>query len=207
MRFTRSFVLATGLALAVVAPAEGQIRIAVSAFGGGIVPTGDVPVPRPALLDLSQDAGPVFGGRLAVMFARFGLEAEAGYALSGVDEFVAREEDLPFDVGLFLSSLNVVFLLYRAPFSPLSIHASAGGGIVNRGGDYFEPFSGTTDIAGAVGIGFRFGLSPLASVRFDLRDYFSSFKPTARTDIEKESKIQNDLIATVGLELSFAPTP
>lgn len=207
MRFVRSFVLATGLIAVIGSPAAAQVRIGLSAFAGGFLPTGDVPVPGVSPIDLSQDVGPVFGGRLTVMFSRLGLEAEAGYALSGVDEFMAQREDLPIDAGIFLGSLNLVFVVYEAPLSPLSVYINGGAGIVSRGGDYFNFFDDTADPAGSVGIGLRFGLSPLVGLRFDLRDYISSFQPAGFGGNRKESKVQNDLIATLGLEFSFSPAP
>ncbi len=77
---------------------------------------------------------------------------------------------------------------------------------MSRGGEYLENnIEGTTDVAGAVGAGLRFGLGPLAHVRFDIRDYISSFKPTNRAGEELDAKLQNDIIATLGLEFAFTP--
>ena len=63
---------------------------------------------------------------------------------------------------------------------------------------------GTTDVAGTLGVGLRFGLGRATQLRFDVRDYISSFAPTRR-DEGFDSKLQNDLIATIGLEFVLRP--
>ena len=207
MKFLRTLALATALMAVLASPLIGQASVGLSVFGGGFIPNGDVPLPGQAEIDLSQDAGLIVGGRLNVQFLRLGIEAEAGYAFASVDPIVAEQRDFPDATTIFLGSVNLVFIIYQAPLSPLSIYVSAGGGLVNRGGDYFELFEDTTNPAAAVGLGIRFGLGPMAKIRVDIRDYVSSFAPTTLGGIEKPSQLQNDLIATVGLEVSLSPAP
>ena len=75
---------------------------------------------------------------------------------------------------------------------------------VSRGGDFSDIFEGTTDIAGTLGFGLRFGLGRATQLRFDVRDYISSFAPT-RSAEEFDSRLQNDVIATIGLEFVLRP--
>lgn len=206
----RSVALTLGfLALSVVS-AQGQ-TIGLSVFGGGYFPVGDVLEAElfqaRLVTEVGHEPSVSVGGRLSVRLSKLGVEAEAVYAPSSVDlpQAVEAESNLA-DASVFLGSLNVTYDIFQAPFSPIAIYLSGGLGIVSRSGNFYDLFEDTTDPAGAVGLGLRFGLGPLAQLRIDLRDYISSFKPT-RGDVERESKLQNDLIGTVGLEFTFSPMP
>jgi hypothetical protein len=105
---------------------------------------------------------------------------------------------------VFVGSVNALYVIFQAPFSPLRIYVSGGGGLVSRSGDFFDIFQGTTDVAGSLGIGLRYGMGRSTQLRFDVRDYISSFAPTRR-DEEFDSKLQNDVIATISLEFLLRP--
>lgn len=206
----RKLVMASSLLALSVTPAAAQLRVGLSALGGGYLPISDlfdnVIVGGRAVINLGQEPAPLFGGRVTLWMERFGFEAEVGYAPSDVDlPESLQAQDATDDAYVFLGSVNVLYVVFQAPFSPLSVHVSAGGGIVGRGGAFFDGFEDTTDFAGAAGAGLRFALGRVTRLRFDVRDYISSFAPTRAREFE--SNLQNDLIATVALELALSPGP
>lgn len=193
-----------------VTPAAGQVQVGLSALAGGFLPISDlfesVVVQQRAVINLGQNPALAMGGRLTLWLRRFGVEAEAVYALSGVDVPQGLVDlGAPEGAYVFLGSINALYVLYQAPFSPLSVHLSGGGGIVARGGEFFDTFEDTTDLAGTLGLGIRFGLGRATRLRVDLRDYVSTFQPTRI--IKLDSHLQNDLIATVAIEVVLSPTP
>ncbi len=207
----RSFALAVAfLAFFSVTSAQGQ-TVGLSVFGGGFFPVGNVLEAEffqtRLVTQVGHEPSVSVGGRISVRLSKFGVEAEAIYAPSSVDLPQAVEADSNLgDANVFLGSLNVTYDIFQAPFSPIAIYLSGGIGIVSRSGEFYDLFEDTSDPAGAVGLGLRFGLGPIAQLRVDLRDYISSVQ-LSRADVPRESKLQNDLIATVGLEFTFSPTP
>jgi len=197
------------------APLNAQVQVSLSVFGGGFLPISDLfesirvgDAGGPIVLNLGQEPALLAGGRVTFWLSRLGIEAEAGYGFSNLDLALAIvDAGVPDDAPLFLGSLNLMYVIFQAPFTPLSLHASAGGGIVSRGGDFLDLLDDTSDITGALGLGLRFGLGPAIRLRFDLKDYISSFAPTARNGFQFDSRLQNDLIATMGLEFVFRPGP
>ena len=193
---------------------HGQVRIGLSAFTGGFLPTNDLfnsvrlrpDTSSLIIFNLGLEPGLLVGGRLTVRLSRLSLEAEAGYAFSSLDiPSVIVDAGANNDATVFLGSVNALYDVIRAAFSPLSVYLSGGLGLVARGGEFFEPYDGTTSFSLAVGGGFRYGLSPAAFLRFDIRDYISSFAPRTQGGFQFDSKTQNDLIATLGLEISLTP--
>lgn len=207
----RKMTLVAGLISALAVPAHAQVTMGLSAYSGGYLPVSDLfdqtRLGTLPILNLGQEPAVLVGGRLTVWLSRLAVEAEVAYALSKLDmPDLAKEYGVEDKAGVFLGSLNVLYVFFQAPFSPLSLYVSGGAGLVSRGGDYLKNnFEGTSDVAGAFGAGLRFGLGPLAHVRFDIRDYISSFKPTNRQGEELDAKLQNDIVATLGLEFAFSP--
>lgn len=204
----RKLVMAFALLALCVTPAAGQFQVGLSILGGGYLPISDlfdnVVVGGRAVINLGQQPAPLVGGRVTLWLERFALEAEAAYAPSDVDlPQGLLDQDVIDNAQVFLGSLNLLYVIFQAPFSPLSVHVSAGGGIVSRGGDFFDEFEDTTDLAGTVGAGLRFALGRVMRLRFDVKDYISSFAPTRARELE--SNLQNDLITTVALELALSP--
>lgn len=222
MRGYRAAVLTLLIALAPSSLAA-QAQFAVSAFGGVYLPTADlfdgvVPVDTfgPSSLKFKQSTGFTFGARLAVWpTARIGIEAEAAYVSSDVEgDFIVASGGRLIPVSgtesgsLLLGSLNLMYALIRPPLEPLSIYVSGGVGFVSRGGDAFDNFEDTSDIAGVVGLGLKYGVAKGLWIRVDLRDYISSFEEKALSRFALqggESKLQNDLLVVAGLELFLSP--
>lgn len=195
------------------APLNGQVRVGLSAFLGGYLPADNLfdsvrlgDTDEPIILNLGHKPGIAGGGRLTVRMSRFALEAEAGYVASNLDIPSAVADAVPSDASIFLGSLSVLYDLYRAPFSPLSIYLLGGGGLVARSGDFFDALEGTTDLAGTLGLGLRFGLAPALFLRFDLRDYISSWAPRAQDGFQFAAQLQNELIGTIAVEFSLTPS-
>ncbi|KPK56636.1 MAG: hypothetical protein AMS21_12600 [Gemmatimonas sp. SG8_38_2] len=222
MRRYHAAVLAFLLALA-PSPLAAQTTVGLSAFGGVYLPTSDlfdgvVPIDTfgPSSLKFKQKTGWTLGARVAVWpSARIGIEAEAAYVSSDVegDFIVAAGGQLRPTSGtesgnLFLGSLNLVYALIKPPLEPLAITVSGGVGLVSRGGDAWNNFEDTSDIAGVLGLGLKYGIARALWLRFDLRDYISSFdeKNLSRVAIQGGgSKLQNDLLVVVGVEWFLTP--
>jgi hypothetical protein len=205
----RRLALAAGLISALATPLQGQVNVGLSAFAGGYLPINDlfeeIQIAGRTVSNLGQEPGLLFGGRITAWLSRFAIEAEAGYALSNIDLPSAIVDlGLSKDASVFVGSLNLMYVVFQAPFSPLNIYVSGGAGVVSRSGEFYDMFEGTTDFSGALGVGLRFGIGRAAYLRFDLRDYIYSFAPTRRDEVFP-SQTQNDVIATVGLEFVFTP--
>jgi hypothetical protein len=205
--------LIVALVVYTAAPLNGQVRVGLSAFLGGHLPGNNLfesvrlgDTDQPIILNLGHEPGILAGGRLTVRLSRLALEAEAGYVTSNLDIPSVVADKVPSDASIFLGSLDVLYDLYRAPFSPLSIYLLGGVGLAARGGDFFDSLEGTTDLAGTFGMGFRFGLAPAIFLRFDLRDYVSSWAPRAQDGFQFDSQLQNELIGTIAVEFSLTPS-
>jgi hypothetical protein len=219
MRRYRALVLALTLAL-VPSSLSAQTQFAVSGFGGVFLPASDLLSGIFPLEEFATEAAATFrqktafqfGGRLTVWpTPRFGIEAEAIYALSdlhvdlllpdpGPPLGLAEGED-DFSSNVFLGSVNAVYALIRPPLEPLVVFVSAGIGFVSRGGeldDGTEIFEEKTDIAGTWGFGLKYGVARGVWLRADVRDYVYKFQ-----EEPVEAKWQNDLLVSAGLEFSF----
>jgi hypothetical protein len=222
MRGYRAAVLALLLTL-LPSITSAQTMVGLSAFGGIYLPTSDVfdgvvPVDTlgPSSLKFKQKTGWTAGARVGVWpSSRIGIEAEAAYVSSDLEgDFIisAGGRLVPFSGtesgSIFLGSLNFVYALIRPPLEPLAITVSGGVGIVSRGGEAWKNLEDTSDIAGVLGLGLKYGIGRALWLRFDLRDYISSFeeKNLSAVSIQGgESKLQNDLLIVVGLEWFLTP--
>ena len=211
----RFFVLTAGLAFVLVAPLQGQVSVTISPMAGVYLPVSNVlenirfgGAGGPIIGSVKQEPGFLVGGRLGVRVAMIGVEAEAGYALSKVNipQGVQDAAGVSDDANVFLGSLNLTWDFFQAPFTPLALYLSAGGGITARSGEFWDRFGDTTSITGVLGLGLRLGLGPLARLRIDFRDYIYNFEPSRGTE-QLDGLLQNDLIATIGLDFTFSPTP
>lgn len=194
-------------------PLDGQVTVGLSAFLGGYLPATNLfdsvrlgDVDQPIILNLGHQAGIAGGGRVTLRLSRLAVEAEAAYVASDLDIPSAVASEAPADASIFLGSLGVLYDIYRAPFSPLTIFVSGGGGLVARRGAFFDRLEATTDLAGVLGLGLRYGLAPAVFFRFDLRDYISSWAPRAEDGFQFNPKLQNELTGTIAVEFSLTPS-
>lgn len=222
MRGYRAAVLTLLLALS-PSTLTAQTTVGLSAFGGVYLPTSDlfdgvVPVDTfgPSSLKFKQKTGWTLGARIGVWpSSRIGIEAEVAYVSSDVEgDFIVASGGRLIPVSgsepgsIFLGSLNLVYALIRPPLEPLAITVSGGVGIVSRGGDAWKNFEDTSDIAGVLGLGLKYGIAKALWLRFDLRDYISSFEEKNLSAVSLQgggSKLQNDLLVVVGVEWVLTP--
>lgn len=211
----RRLAMIIGLLVLTAPPTQAQVRVGLSAFAGFYLPTNDLfdsvrlrpDMSSVIILGLGMEPGPLVGGRVTVRFSRLSVEAEAAYALTRLDmPSVLVDAGVEDGASAFLGSVDVLYDFYQAAFSPLSLYVLGGLGFVARGGDYLDIFESTTDLAVVLGTGFRYGLSPVTYIRFDLKDYISSYAPKARSGFQFDSKPQNDLLLTIAVELSLSPS-
>jgi opacity protein-like surface antigen len=230
MRGYRAVVLVLTLAL-VPSSLSAQTQVAISGFGGAYLPASDLttgifnfsPGSIPGFPAFSGDVAATFRQKTAFQFGgratvwptqRFGIEAEAAYALSdlNVDLLVPIIDPGPpltvnlfegsdkINSSVFLGSVNVVFGLIRPPLEPLVVFISGGIGFVSRGGDAGRIFDSTSNVAFTWGFGLKYGVARGLWLRADVRDYIYKFD----AGIEQlKSKWQNDLLVSAGLEVSF----
>jgi hypothetical protein len=196
----------------------------VAPIVGVYLPTSDlvhdqlVPSPgplEPERVTINQSTGLVLGIRAnRTLSAKFTLELEFQYAFSDAEMAGLRRE--PADqVGDTLPArvitlgADVLYEVFRSPFTPFAIHLLGGLGLVSRGGEFFdqgggvfESLEGGTDLALILGTGFRYGLSPRVGLRLDVRDYISSYTQSLPGG-ELDSQLQNDFWITAAAEISL----
>ncbi len=213
----RAIVLALALIATPSAVSAQEIQVAISGFGGAAIPTADlvdVLIPQVGAFSLGHEVGFTAGGRVAVWpTSRFGIEAEGAYVGSDVKVvgiLAGFAADTSISANLFIGSLNAVWAVLAPPLEPVALYLSGGIGYVSRGGDFFTGLDDTSDIAGVVGIGLRYGVGPGWRLRVDVKDYLSSFKNEALDQQLQAaggagSQLQNDLVLSAGVELFFTP--
>jgi outer membrane beta-barrel protein len=204
----RGAVLALLLALVPSSLAAQGLKFSASGFGGALIPTTDLvdEATTDTIHKFGLKTGWTLGGRAAVWITpRFGIEAEGAYASSDLDitnvEGGAVQADTTLPATLFYGSINAMYTVIAPPLDPFSVYLAGGIGVVSRSGDGIEQaFGSKTEVAGTLGVGFRYSVSPTVIIRADLRDYISSFKSDR---LGSESKLQNDLLVTAGVEVGF----
>lgn len=200
-----------------LAQAQSRVQFAVSGFGGAAIPASDlvdVLIPEAGAIRFGHKTGWTAGGRAALWpTQRIGIEVEAAFLGSNVELvgiLPGFAEDTTFNATIFVGSLNFQYAAIAPPLDPVALFVSAGVGLVSRGGDFFTDTENTSDVAGVLGVGLRYGFAPGWRFRVDVKDYISSFLNEA---LDQElapaggtgSKLQNDILLTAGIELYFNP--
>ena len=198
--------------------AQSNIQFAVSGFGGAYIAAADLfdELETNVALRFGHEVGFNAGGRVAIWpTSRLGIEAEGAYvgsdvALRGVIVGETEPVDLTLSGDVFLGSINVLYAFIRPPLEPLAIYVSGGVGFVSRGGDFYDFFLSsttveleTTNVAGVAGIGIRYGVARSVNIRADFRDYISSYTANETQLPDVDSQLQNDILITGGVELTF----
>jgi hypothetical protein len=141
------------------------------------------------------------GGRLGVWFgSSFGIEGVVDYSKSGVEVFINDIPEANFSSHIFAASIRPMFRL-GSPNAALIF--SAGGGLVDRGGDYVTGFSGRTDVAGAAGVGLLVKISRHVAARIDVDGYTYTAQYGNPTAGNTSALRQYDLFITFGLSGPF----
>ena len=204
----------------VAAPAAAQIQVDLIPYAGAYFTTNDLVAINlagsagdTATLKTSQRPAVLLGGRVDVWLSpTWGVEGNFAYAFSDGElksSFGGGTEDLcttgaDCSAYVWYGSVKALYRIKPAPESQYTVHFAAGGAYIGRGGAFYDEgdATDTSDIGGVIGIGVDVAVSPMFGVAVDLEDYVYTYK----TDIEIDgttypasSKIQNDLVFSVGL--------
>jgi hypothetical protein len=143
------------------------------------------------------------GGRLGVWFSgAFGMEGTADYSKSGVQAYVNGIREASFTSHIFAASVRPMFRL-QSPSGNVAVILSAGGGLVDRGGDYVNGLTGRTDLAGAAGLGFLVKISRHVAARIDVDGYTYTAQYGNVSAGNTSALRQYDLFITFGLTGPF----
>lgn len=186
-----AFTLAALTGAAERAEAQG---FAVTPFLGAYLPLGNVASADDFGVDVKQNAGLAFGGRLTYMMqGNWGIEGEVAYAGSKLDF-----GDVEGDGGSVIFA-GAKALYFFPSTSDLRVHAGAGIGITSRSGDDWDAADDASTFGGILTLGFTAPLSGMMKLRMDIEDYIGSI---AR-ETGFESQLQNDLLITAGVMIPF----
>ena len=142
--------------------------------------------------DVGMKAGVALGAHAGARFGAWSLEGTLAFAPSSFEGTSTLGPTVSVDTNLILYGVDVLYTLPGE--NPLmEVFLAAGAGAKTH-----SPSEGDsqTNVSGNLGVGLRVWLSPMLALRFEGRDYLSSF------DSEGGSSLQNDLLFSVGLSIS-----
>ena len=195
--------LATCLSFAQPLEAQTPVKFELTAFAGAAVFPGtladDLLVCEEILTcdriqDVSMKAGVALGAHAGARFGAWSLEGSLAFAPSSFEGTSTLGATRSVDVNLLIYGLDALYTLPTD--NPLMEFFLAGG----VGAKTHSPSEGEsqTNLGGNVGAGLRVWLSPSTALRFEGRDYISSYEGLTG------SSLQNDLLITVGIAFSPA---
>lgn len=193
-------VLMTCFLVAPPALAQEPMKMELTAFAGAAVFPGSLAdeflvcegIVCDRIQDVSMTAGVAFGAHAGARFGPWSVEGTVAFAPSSLEGTSTLGPTVSVDTNLMLYGVD---LLYTIPSENPLMEVFLATGL---GAKTHSPSDGDgqTNVAGNLGVGLRVWLSPTLALRFEGRDYISSFEG------EGESSLQNDLLFTVGLSLS-----
>jgi len=144
--------------------------------------------------DVGMKAGVALGAHAGARFGPWSVEGTVAFAPSSFEGTSTLGPTISEDMNLLMYGVS---LLYTIPSDNPLMEVFLASGV---GAKTHSPAEGDaqTNVMGNLGLGLRVWLSPSVALRFEGRDYISSF------DAEGGSSLQNDLLFTVGL--SFSPS-
>jgi hypothetical protein len=150
------------------------------------------------------------GGRLGLWFSNsLGIEGVVDYNRSAVQTFIGGARQANLSSHVFAASIRPMFKL-SSPSQNVALIVSAGGGLVDRGGDYINglsppvtQFTGRTDVAAAAGIGLQVKLARHVAARIDVDGYTYNAQYRSAGAGATSNLRQYDLIVTFGLTGPF----
>jgi hypothetical protein len=212
-RLTFAGILA-GTALTVPGAARAQAKVELSPFIGSFYPLAKM------CTDCGNDASNVrgrltnsaaIGARVSYSVSRtMGIEVSGAFTPSRVE--LSAQDTTGFAIAAsakgtaLLASGRVLFRPART-----NLFFIVGGGIVHRGGDQWKlqhDSVGTklTSVAGILGLGVRAAVTPkfalLVSAEANLYSFDPKLGPTG--DESNGSKLQSDLLVTIGIPLTLS---
>lgn len=193
-RISRAVGLVLVLAAVAGVPSASAQGFSVTPFIGAYLPLSDVAKEDDFGVDVKQNAGIAFGGRLTYqMQGNWGIEGEIAYSSSKLDF-----GDVEGDGGsvLFYGAKLMYFFPSAGNFH---WHAGGGLGMTSRGGDDWDGADDSSTFGGILNLGFTAPLSGMMKIRVDIEDYIGSIAPVEDLD----SQLQNDLLITAGVMIPF----
>jgi outer membrane beta-barrel protein len=144
--------------------------------------------------DATMKAGVALGLHAGARFGAWSVEGSLAFVPTSLEGTSTLGQTVSVDTNVMMYGAD---LLYTLPGENPLMEVFLATGI---GAKTHSPNEGDsqTNVMGNLGAGVRVWLSPSMAVRFEGRDYISSF------DGESGSKLRNDLLFTVGL--SFSPS-
>jgi hypothetical protein len=209
----RALVLPALLALS-AAPLSAQVSVDFTPQIGAYVPLKDLVVGTDATTGLSlrqrAENKLTIGGRLGVWLApSFGFEGVVDYNKSGVKSVLGGVPTAPNISSHFFASTARAMVRVGSG-SGVALILSAGGGVVDRGGDFISgtnppltTYSGRADVAGAAGIAFLVPLTRVVAARLAVDGLTYSASYSNAIFGSTGSQRQYDLVITFGLTGPF----
>lgn len=192
---------ALGALALVAAPQVSEAQVSVTPFVGYYAPLGTL-IEDGGSEVFSTQSAMVFGGRLGfASTGPLGFEATVAYSGAGLE---SGGEEADGNV-MILSGRALYRLGGLGPSGTL--HAGAGLAYIMRGGDVWDDIEsadvdGVDDFGGTIGLGAQFSLSQMMSIRVDVEDFI--YNGEIHNDVdETDSKLQNDLMLSAGLNFGF----
>jgi opacity protein-like surface antigen len=200
--------------VAAIMPAslDAQVQFSAGVFGGAFIPTTDLSTQGSSSAAdykyLKLKTGWTVGGRAAIWITpRLAIEGEGAYVGSNLEIFNQEGgtvlADTSFTANMFYGSLNLMYLLIAPAFEPISVYLAGGVGFVGRSSSLYDStasLTSTSNVAGTLGLGIRYGVARSVLIRADIRDYIYSYK---EEQFSPDSKLQNDLLISAGVEYVF----
>ena len=182
--------------------AQAPMKMEFTAFAGAMIFPGDLAsellgcmgLVCDRIQDVGMKAGVAVGAHAGARFGPWSVEGTLAFAPSSVEGVSTLGPTVSMDTNLLIYGVDVLYTLPSE--NPLMEFFLAGG----LGAKTHSPadWESQTNVTGNLGGGVRVWMSPTMALRFEGRDYISSFEG------EGESKLQNDLLFTVGL--SYSPS-
>ncbi len=137
------------------------------------------------------------GGRVSFnSLRRVGFEATVMYTPSDV-EASAGATGGAASIG-FVNARAVFFL--APPTARARFYLAGGGAIIIRSGDFYNAFSGTTDVGANVAAGLRFSLGRVIG-RAEVESYLYSVNLMSAGGFETGSQFQADLVGSISVAI------
>lgn len=182
------------LAAAIPASAAAQGGVNLVPWAGIYVPTsnsvGDLGQ------DISRDVSVIGGARLTFWGSgHLGLEVTGGYAPAKIGDETLNQTG---NTDLLLANARLLLALSPVTNS-VGFYLAGGPALLARGSNPFDDDRSSTDLGGALGLGFRFGGGENSRVgfRIDLEDYLYN------GDFGGGDDFQNDLVASLGVSIAL----
>ena len=194
--------------------ASAQLRVeiepAIGVYGGlssFTKPAGSDPFAFSE--SLSQWTAVALGGRATGWLGTgFGVRLSV---LTAPSEVGPNENNDPLDRQPVPATVTTAALEALVPLkafaSKLRVFLSGGVALVDRGGDAYQGFDGTSDVGGILGIGSQYRLSDRLGLQADFQTLLYSLQLTDPDGLEYPSAFQTDILLTVGLVVKLSSTP